>query len=1130
MASQSLKSLNLFTELGNQRSIIDILQRCPFYIRTKWQRKALEKKSESGNYPKFDDFVDFIRYKAAESLDPLYGTDAMKRKPGKSHEGAGSCNMSGANRTSGGRSPQFSQNPCVLCKDSYHSLFRCDKFKALKVVDRKALVKQHNLCFLCLRSGHGAANCGVKYSCTVCNKRHTKFIHTDDLGSRGRDSNNDTSHSGGTNAASADHSSTNHGTNTSTGGVYLPIIPVRVNDDPRIFYCLLDSGSTNTLIEQSLASSLNLPNHDVNYKVSSLSGKSHITKAVSLTISSLDGTKIANLSNVLTVPSIPAKLPDHTIDISRYPHLADLPLHVYDTSVKARILIGLDRADLLLPLEIRSDPDCENSLYATRTKMGWALCGPVDTVTPANLACQMSNGQVNTCAFVTPETLENQVENLWHIEVDESRDKVMSPSDERVYELWEQNTEFKDGHYHIPIPFKESPLKFPDNLGMAKKRLLLQNKRLEKANLTEKYSDGIQNLLDKRYAERVPEDEIELNDGSVWYLPHFHVIHEAKGKIRIVMDCAATHLGISLNNQCYPGPNLLNNLLYILLRFRQYPYAVMADVESMYLNVRVPEFQRNALRFLYYGTNGQIVHYRMTSHLFGGVFSGSASAYALQRMCKDISDSDLVTDVISRSFYVDDLARSVIDANLAREALFGTQNVLRLGGMNLTKMIANEESVVSDIPSEHRASEVKEFKPAEIMSKALGVYWEVKGDQLLYVNRPVTHGKRLTKRVILSQVATMFDPIGLAACISIKGRMLFQELTRLKIGWDDPVPVSVANRWDYWLNSLDHLNDLKFDRCLLSSSFIDSAAQLVYFSDASERGYGSCAYIRAVNKEGHIRVALVMSKGRLSPVKNISIARLELCAAVQSIRNDVLLRREMDIPFIDSLFFTDSEIVRSYIQNEDKRYRVFVANRVAEIRRGSVPSQWFHIESSMNPADILSRGCDADAVPEIWFKGPDFLHDYKSAWPVYQSLSPVSDNDPEVISTCLMDAQILNEAQQHPLDRMIAHFSDFYRLKKAVAWMLRYQAFLVNKAKCPRDIIDAAEIKCVDRILCAHVQMTSYRDEISRISSGKSLLGSSSIAKLDSIIQDGLLRVGGLLNHSRLRPEQKHPIILMESQ
>ena len=177
-----------------------------------------------------------------------------------------------------------------------------------------------------------------------------------------------------------------------------------------------------------------------------------------------------------------------------------------------------------------------------------------------------------------------------------------------------------------------------------------------------------------------------MRDESVWYLPHH--CESKPGKVRVVFDCAATYAGVSLNNQCHQGPDLNNKLIGVLLRFRQYPYAVMADIESMYLQVKIPIYDRNALRFLW-GERGEVKEYRMTSHLFGGVWCVSSSTYTLRKTVKDFPTNELIKDTVHRGFYVDDMLKSVIEPSEAWSVVNDTKWVLRRGGFNLTKFVVN---------------------------------------------------------------------------------------------------------------------------------------------------------------------------------------------------------------------------------------------------------------------------------------------------------------------------------------------------------------------------------------------------------------------------------------------------------
>ena len=221
----------------------------------------------------------------------------------------------------------------------------------------------------------------------------------------------------------------------------------------------------------------------------------------------------------------------------------------------------------------------------------------------------------------------------------------------------------------------------------------------------------------------------------------------------------------------------------------------------------------------------------------------------------------------------------------------------------------------------------------------------------------------------------MYDPLGLVGPIAHCGKILFQEAARFKLSWDEQVPAALAQKWMGWKTSLGGIEALKFDRCLVSEKFVNGSVELHHFCDASQVGYGACAYLRVVNHWGQIPVRLIMSKGRLAPLKQMTMPRLELSAAVVAVKLDSLIRRDLDISVTRSLFWTDSQI-----RNEDRRYKVFVANRVSAIRQCSTTEQWHYIRGYDNPADVLSRRCTVGNLPEAWVTGPAFLYQYKSQW------------------------------------------------------------------------------------------------------------------------------------------------------
>ena len=182
-----------------------------------------------------------------------------------------------------------------------------------------------------------------------------------------------------------------------------------------------------------------------------------------------------------------------------------------------------------------------------------------------------------------------------------------SRDDHKVIDLWNNELEFVDGHYCLPIPWKGGQPEMPNNKYVATKRLENLVSRLHRTGLHDKYEQNLNNLVQKGYAEPVPDDELCADNGAVWYLPHHNLSSKSKPeKLRIVFDCAAKFAGVSLNNQCLQGPDICNKLLHVLLRFRQFPFAITADIEAMYHQVKIPPKHRNCLRFLWL-RNGDII-------------------------------------------------------------------------------------------------------------------------------------------------------------------------------------------------------------------------------------------------------------------------------------------------------------------------------------------------------------------------------------------------------------------------------------------------------------------------------------------------------------------------------------------
>ena len=175
----------------------------------------------------------------------------------------------------------------------------------------------------------------------------------------------------------------------------------------------------------------------------------------------------------------------------------------------------------------------------------------------------------------------------------------------------------------------------------AQRRLLSLQKRLQRdKKLHYQYSEVIETYVKNDYARAIPNEELDVNS-ITWTLPHFPVYHPKKDKVRIVFDCAAKFKGFSLNDMLMQGPDLVCNLVGVLLRFRRERIALTADIECMFHQIRVPSQDSHALRFLWWpGGNlaeKPILH-QMQVHLFGATSSPSSAAFCLRQAAIDLGD------------------------------------------------------------------------------------------------------------------------------------------------------------------------------------------------------------------------------------------------------------------------------------------------------------------------------------------------------------------------------------------------------------------------------------------------------------------------------------------------------------
>ena len=385
-----------------------------------------------------------------------------------------------------------------------------------------------------------------------------------------------------------------------------------------------------------------------------------------------------------------------------------------------------------------------------------------------------------------------------------------------------------------------------------------------------------------------------------------------------------------------------------------------------------------------------------------------------------------------------------------------------------------------------------------------------------------------TRRGILSTISSICDPLGFVAPVLLEGRTILQELCRNNTGLDDPVPNDIQSKWFRWKSELEDLQSFAIPRCYKPINFgRHVVAENHHFSDASFKIYGQRSYLGLVNENGKICFSFVLGKARVTPLKTVTLPRLDLTAAVLSARVSEQLKGELDIEITGEVSWTDSRVVLGYIANSVRRFHVFVANRVQEIQDKTLIKQWRYVDTKTNPADEASRGLRARELAQSnWIQGPDFLCKPETEWDATLK-QPV--RDAKLLDDDIEVKKIMSLATA--VTPSLTYFSDWQRANKAITICHRYVRLLRSKIQKGNEDKITRKLRSGKRVQPISIQEL-YEAEVVILKAVQQEFDpntspSSSLGKLDPYMDsNGVIRIGGRLNLSDVSGQCIHPEIL----
>lgn len=471
--------------------------------------------------------------------------------------------------------------------------------------------------------------------------------------------------------------------------------------------------------------------------------------------------------------------------------------------------------DVLIGAELFWDILCVGQIKASakhpilqKTRLEWILAGRLGD--PSNSVQRVQAFHAN----ISNAQLHDQLGLFW------KQENVVNDSSIFTFDETQCEQHFLDhvsrtpqGRFVVGLPFREQVVnKLGESREIALKRFLNLEKRFKRDPvLKDQYSRFMSEYQSLGHMRRVnvsPDEE-----SFSFYLPHsVYKNFDKVSKIRVVFYASCKSSSeLSLNDALMIGPVVQQDLTSSLIRFRTFAYVFVADIVKMYRQILVDPAQTKFQRILWRtDTESNVDTYELITVTYGT----APAFYLATRYLKYLAEIyaarfPVGSKHVQRDFYMDDLltgADNIEDVKLVRDEVI---QLLRLGSFGLSKWASNLPALLEEV-DDFRGEPVEINN--NINSRILGIQWNQACDVFCYLYQIQEDSKIESKRVILSEVARLFDPLGLLGPVIVTAKLVLQELWQSGCQWDETVPQHIHTRWLSFRSGLADLNQLRIPR------------------------------------------------------------------------------------------------------------------------------------------------------------------------------------------------------------------------------------------------------------------------------------------------------------------------------